>query len=168
MSVITEKAVEKGIELLDTASSLAVSEGPKVLQEYLNLMVFDAAMGITPVLLIAFVAFYLGKLLNAWITVADQAVTERVACRDAEKAEHERRHPESAWLSIGHEFPIHRAKDAAQMLRFGRGLLVTASLALSLYVGYHNVKRIGRIVIAPRVFLIQEGASLLKKGESTK
>ena len=46
-----------------------------------------------------------------------------------------------------------------------RGLSLVSCLIIVLSVGFSDAKRIGKIIIAPKIFMLEEGAKLLKQGK---
>lgn len=161
MSAVTEMAVEKGLELLTTAASLATNEAPKVLGEYLNLMIFEAAIGLTPILLVLVIVYYGNKVITFGLDTTMKEAKELDAIVEAERAK------KGAVVYTEARSRLSRLLEEEFNLKTYRFFLMAGALSISLWLGYDNVKRIGKLVIAPRVFLIQEGASLLKKGESS-
>lgn len=49
------------------------------------------------------------------------------------------------------------------LIGFGRGLCLVGSLLLILNIGFTDAKRIGKILIAPKLFILEEGSKLIRK-----
>lgn len=149
MSILSEKAVEKGLELLQTASDLATDQAPKLLDEYLNLMIFEALLGLVPGILIVIVTYIAVKWCNALIMLQKENLKEK---KD-NKCEH------------GDKLYSHRIdtnKDNLVFFQCLRMTIIIGSAVFSTYLLIPTVRNVGRIVIAPKIVLLQEGASFLK------
>lgn len=147
MSPITEKAVEKGLELLDTATNLATGEAPKLLQEYLNYLLFVGVVDLLQVLAWGLIPYVIVKGLGRYISYLKSVVT-------------------STKNSLGEGVCTKGLTDAqsnvsvTEMLRY---FLVCGSIIVLAQASFGSMKNIGKLLIAPRVYLIQEGAKLFKK-----
>jgi hypothetical protein len=145
--MISEKIVEKGLELLDTAASLAKDEGPRVLQEYLNLLMFQASIGIFRNILYGIFGFMVVRLLNAKLSSAE-----------ADLCDGSNSLPEAKAI----------LQSNVNVIKAIRALVTVGTTTAILVTSLPSLERMGKIIIAPRVFMIQEGAAMLKsmKGEA--
>lgn len=177
MSMITEKAVEKGLQLLDTAASLAAAEGPKLLNEYLDLMIFEALLGALPGLLWSLGLIFVVRWINAAIS------TWNFELADTKQQLVEEESKQKAGVcscKSGSNFCCERSTDfdtkvrdlrsqvksdsrSIENMKHFRAFIIVVATLISIHSSLPTIERIGKISIAPKVFLLQEGAKIIKK-----
>ena len=172
MSILTEKAVEKGLELLSTAASLTANEGPKLLDEYLNLMIFESLVGLLPGILVAAV---LGVVLK-WVgaSMSDYSCNlndERVEVSKLEELTKDLKGDTDRSRACAIKIMESRrrqmdAQDNMRFLKYFRSFIIVVVVAASTYSAMPTLTRIGKITLAPRIFLLQEGAEFIKSMRS--
>lgn len=150
---MTEEIVEKGLKLLETGAQLAINEGPKVLAEFLNYMVFLSVVDLLKVLVLASIPCLIVNIMSKSIAYKKATLKESyesVSKGSADIFERER---------------YFRAQDSLESSTTIRTVLVALTIIATGYHSIETVTRIGKIVLAPRVFMIQEGAKLLRGGD---
>lgn len=153
MTPVSQQVVEKGLELLDTAVKLGANEAPKILQEYLNYMIFVTLLDIVKLFIFACIPYVIFKIMGRSIAY--------------EKAQMKELEPEykNNFHGLLFDYNWNRwnsSKDAIENLtnwRYALCIMTTLSLG---FMSANSFDRLGKIVLAPKVFMIQEGAKLLK------
>jgi hypothetical protein len=165
MSAVTEKAAEKGMEFLETAITLAKSEVPKLTSQYLDYMIFTQVVSFIQNLMWAALLFIAVRTLNGFLKVHTDSVAETQKDIDTwyknneDKLATKFNIPQSVY-DKHHE--NSKRKETIESLKVFRGFVVVGGTIALVMMGLPEIKKIGKIVIAPEVFLLQEGAKMLK------
>src|SRR5690242_5427805 len=139
---MNEKIAEKGIEFLETAIKLAQGEAPKLLAEFMNFMIFQTCLSIIQKMGWLVLLYFLVKVINTFLAGMKTEI-DGINKKDQPN-----------------EFNM---KTSNYFLGVAAKQLVIVGFSLGIV--YHSVPQIvliGKILIAPKVFLIQEGANILK------
>lgn len=170
----TDKIAEKGVEFLETAIKLAQNETPKLVEEFLNYMIFLSALEIVKSLLYLILFAILLKSYNAYVAHVKNSVLESAPLKlgsnvrlDSETADDKISFDNAVF---NHRVAIHTKKkdDEVALLKCVRLFVVAVYIVWNSYTLLSPVQRIGKIIIAPKVFLIEEGAKLFKPGKIDK
>lgn len=146
---MNEKFAEKGVEFLETAIKLAQNEGPKLLSEFMNYMTFQIALSVLQNMMWGALVFFIIKGVNVFISGLKS---------DLDLYQGGKQSDENVQKA-------NKLKSNIAILITLRSLAVVVTGLILLSVSIPQVKLIGKIVLAPKLFLIEEGANLLKKGK---
>ncbi len=147
MSQVSEKIAEKGLEFLDTAIKVAQNEAPKLTSQFLDYMAFDCLLGLARTLLWAAAIYSGARVISAWIKAYSDTMVEVDAKKNPNTEDYR------SYL---------KASDAISFLKPLRLFVTVVGTLFLLMSGIPEVRTLGKIIIAPQVYLIQEGAQLYK------
>ncbi len=138
---MTEELAKKGLEYLATAVSITAGELPKLTEQFINYMAFQITIDLLGKLLwfVAIYAFYRGITLVV-----------KVKKTELEAAGKDKDRVNSLETTIVSLFAVR---------------LIATVLFTTLLISHSNgeIKSLGKLVIAPKVFLVEEGADFVKR-----
>jgi len=164
--MLNEAVVNKGLELLDTAVKVATTEGPVLLSQYLNLMIFNALLEVFRNSLFMLGAYLVVRIVNALIKNAD---ADRVDLEAEYTSAKGKLVPDDDCSVL----QVDRARNNLAMkretltyLRAVRTLAIIIPAILLTVKSLPAIAKVGKIVVAPQVYLIEEGVKVLSKKSS--
>lgn len=154
----SEKVIETGLDLLKTATTIAANETPKLLQEYLNYMVFSACLDVLKLFIFASVPYVIFVAFGRIISYEKQVIKEikDSGCDGVGTKDHR---------------DLNRKREARDRISTSiniRWVLCIGTILALAYTSSNTLDRIGKIIISPKVFLLEEGAKIVKKAPSSE
>lgn len=135
-----ENLVTKGLEALTTAGNIVVGQLPELGNELLNYIIFTSVLSILASLVWGIIPIFVTKMLNGHISNLDHV-------QATEKMDDDNR---------------VRLRNQLTFFKALRGTIVLASVLIGFNYNQPSVHRLAKILIAPKLFLIQEGAEFIK------
>jgi|SRR5579859_428030 len=158
---MTEKLVEKGLEILNSTLTLAQNETPKLLTELINYLIFTEVMQVLTKLVVYIIAFNLIRMLTLNLKECKKLFEEAKAELEKFKSKGMRKYKNytNHIEMLMDDLKTKRADYAC--IRNIRKIFLTAITAAFVMWNFSSITIIGKLLIAPKIFLIKEGASLL-------
>lgn len=133
MNIITQELAQQAIEALKSGGEIITKEGLAVVNQALNYMIFEECVSITTKLSI----FLFAYLICRFITAAQQV---NLIVADSQET---------------------RVKNNA--LDLVKKLINTVVAIIFVIIAYNNVLMLGKLMIAPKLIIIEKSAELIKK-----
>lgn len=171
--------IKKGLEIIQSTAGFAISEGPKVLNEYLNIVIFNSLIDLIPSICCSLFLFLVVRLFNSSIIKHQYELEDINKQLTNNEDELKRRNCDEKKCGDKHCFvcdvirpDISNYKLKKDDIRTFIETLKNLKLIFITVVGLYTIsstiptiKVIGKICIAPRVFLLQEGVEMIKKSK---
>jgi hypothetical protein len=163
---VTEKLAEKGLELLETAGQLGAQQAPILLKQFLDYMIFITTLDIVSKMVFLLIPLVITRHITSLITLSKQSKKDSQG------------HLKDLLSSESHTGPYKYENrdvlvDAKKRvidesfrltnLHIVRSLVVIIPALIIGFNSIDSIKNLGKIVIAPNYFILEEGAKLLKK-----
>ena len=153
-----EEAIRKGFELLEESAKTASKVGADLIVEYLNYLVFIHILEVIFSLSV-FISFAL--LLRKGLKYVNEQF-KKLPLMEKEEAAWFKNNPNSY-------YDKERVATVKKDLIFYRYLLVLTSIICCLFFGrtaLNDIKDLGHILIAPKIYLLKEGVKLVKRSST--
>ena len=150
MSTLSDAAVTKGIELLTTATDVAKGLAPKLMSQFLDYMLFLSVMNIIKTASIMLLIYAIVRALSGFIK-ADSAERSELDERIGKLSPED----DQRWTLQVKQKDLTRRLEQKQIFR---RLVLSAGVLGVLILSIPEFKVIGKILIAPQLYVMEEGA----------
>lgn len=177
---MSTKLAEKALELLNTASELAKDQAPKLMSEFINYMTFVAVMDVLARIMWYFGVYLIWRIFTAYINqLKSESNDYAEKCSEAYKnfdklnikfkhgAEEERKKYEILSTEANNLY-LRVCSDSCDLtsriglVKFFRSAICLVWSVVLFQMGVESFSKLAKIIISPNLYMIQEGAALLK------